>query len=153
MDVNGDHMAGDVYFNGIVDCSTATEIECRDNELGYMFYYNLGGSQPEGLTGDQGLFENISLYHWSATEYALQPWNAWNFAFIGFDRIAAKEAVFRRMGSSRRRYRGRRASSGRGVAVVLWPAVPGDRQKSGFEMPVTNKLGLTPVLETVDRGV
>ena len=25
----------------IVDCSTATELACRDNELGYMYRYNL----------------------------------------------------------------------------------------------------------------
>jgi hypothetical protein len=26
----------------VVDCSTATEEDCRDNELGHMFYQNLG---------------------------------------------------------------------------------------------------------------
>ena len=32
MDVNGD--------NNIVYCSLSTELACRDNELGYMFYQN-----------------------------------------------------------------------------------------------------------------
>jgi len=60
-----------------VDCSTATEVECRDNELGYMYYYNLGGKGNK-LTGNQGLFRNIQTSHWSGTE---SPGGAWNLVF------------------------------------------------------------------------
>ena len=29
--------------NPPVDCNSASEADCQDNEMGYMFYYNLGG--------------------------------------------------------------------------------------------------------------
>ena len=32
-----------------VDCSTATEVACRDNELGYMFYQNLSGTFKQSI--------------------------------------------------------------------------------------------------------
>lgn len=37
----------------VIDCSTATEETCRDNELGYMYYHNLGGTKFDDLTGNQ----------------------------------------------------------------------------------------------------
>jgi hypothetical protein len=42
---------------GPVDCSTATEIACRDNELGYMFYHNLSGTRNQSIltSGDPDL--------------------------------------------------------------------------------------------------
>jgi hypothetical protein len=42
---------------GPVDCSAATEIACRDNELGYMFYHNLSGTQGQLIltSGDPDL--------------------------------------------------------------------------------------------------
>lgn len=60
-----------------VDCSTATELACRDNELGYMYYHYLGG-RGNNLTGDQGLFQNIQTSHWSGTE---SPGGVWIFVF------------------------------------------------------------------------
>ncbi len=57
MDVNGDEVR--------TVCQTATEVDCRDNELGYMFYYNLGGTlgSPVWDSGhaNLSLFSNIEL--------------------------------------------------------------------------------------------
>jgi len=64
-----------------VDCSTATEAACRDNELGYMFYQNLGGSLFNNLTGNQGLFTNIANVYWSGTESTVFTSFAWFFTF------------------------------------------------------------------------
>ena len=36
----------------VVDCSSATELACRDNELGYMYWENMGGTGSV-KTGDQ----------------------------------------------------------------------------------------------------
>jgi len=56
MDANGDTQW--------TDCKNATELACRDNEFGYMYYHNLGGSPGDDLTGDQPPFEAIQRYHW-----------------------------------------------------------------------------------------
>ncbi len=56
-----------------VDCSTATELACRDNELGYMYYHYLEGG-GNNLTGNQGLFRNIQTSHWSGTESSGGVW-------------------------------------------------------------------------------
>ncbi len=64
-----------------VYCEYATELECRDNELGYMYHYNLGGkaNNPTGkLTGDQGFIQNLQRGHWSGTQ---GPNGAWGFYF------------------------------------------------------------------------
>lgn len=72
MDVNGD--------DTIIDCSSATELACRDNEYGYLFeQYGVSSSTP-------GLFTNVQLgNYWSGTEvYApssLARPRAWNFTF------------------------------------------------------------------------
>lgn len=55
MDVNGD-----AY---IVRCSVATEIECRDSELGYMSV--MYGAGPENSLG----FDNVLFNYWSNTDY------------------------------------------------------------------------------------
>ncbi len=65
----------------VVDCSTATELACRDNELGYMFYQNLGGTLGGNLTGNQSPFTNIAPFYWSGTEFAPIPFNARFFRF------------------------------------------------------------------------
>jgi len=55
MDVNGDNM--------IINCSSATETECRDNEYGYLFeQYGVSSIAPD-------LFLNVQHYYWSGTEY------------------------------------------------------------------------------------
>ena len=53
-----------------VDCSTATAVACRDNELGYMAFYNLGGTLGDNLTGDHALIMNVQFDHWSGTEFS-----------------------------------------------------------------------------------
>ena len=73
-----------------VDCSSSTEGACRDNELGYMYYYNLtpdGDTPPTNrgtdLTGDQTVdgvdLTNIRDLYWSGTEVDLGE--AWDLAF------------------------------------------------------------------------
>ena len=57
----------------IVDCSTASELACRDNEMGYMFYHNLGGSSGDNKTGTQTALGGQQLTgiqpgYWSGTE-------------------------------------------------------------------------------------
>ena len=68
LDVNGDAT--------IIFCSSATELACRDNEFGYMFFQN-------GVTAaTPGLFINVESHpYWSGTELAGDPANAWSFAF------------------------------------------------------------------------
>lgn len=71
----------------IADCGgqggpAATEMECRDNELGYMFYYSLMGSLGDDLTGNQVLIENLQSGHWSGTEFAPNLSLAWDFFFV-----------------------------------------------------------------------
>jgi len=64
-----------------VDCSEATEEACRDNEMGYMFYHNLGGSSGDDLTGTQGPVMNIQMFYWSGTNSESVPGCAWGFVF------------------------------------------------------------------------
>jgi hypothetical protein len=76
--------AGAGPFDGSpVDCSLATELACRDNEYGYMYYHNLGGKTGDNLNGNQGPFTNIQPIYWSGTRY--NSTIAWDFfPFSGF---------------------------------------------------------------------
>ncbi len=77
--------AGPGSFTGSsVDCSTATEFVCRDNELGYMFYQNLSGTYGSSIltSGDPdlALFPTLqSFYHWSDTGF--NAGISWRFPF------------------------------------------------------------------------
>ena len=77
--------AGAGPFTGSpVDCSLATELACRDNELGYMFYQNLSGTQGQSIltSGDPdlALFPTLqSSEYWSGTEYDAN--NVYGFTF------------------------------------------------------------------------
>ena len=66
-----------------INCRYATELACRDNELGYMFYHNLGGSYKDNLTGDRTIGDvtltNIQNGYWSSTE--IDDNGAWGFWF------------------------------------------------------------------------
>jgi len=67
----------------VVACETATELACRDNELGYMFYQNLSGIFDVDLTGDQTVdgvdLTNIQSNYWPGTEFnSSQVW-AFNY--------------------------------------------------------------------------
>jgi hypothetical protein len=75
----------------VVDCTFATEVACRDNELGYMFYYNLGGTVGQDKTGTQTALGGqvitgiqpesflIQTGYWSGT--AAEPNLSWLFFF------------------------------------------------------------------------
>jgi hypothetical protein len=67
----------------VVDCSSATHAECKDNELGYMFYYNLDGMLYSNRTGTQNVdgvtLADIQPIYWSGTESSSN--NAWAFIF------------------------------------------------------------------------
>ena len=74
----------------VVDCSTATEVACRDNEYGYMFYQNLNGAAGNNKTGSQlgdgGVtLNNIQFVYWSGTEFAPNAVFAWDFFFLNGD--------------------------------------------------------------------
>ncbi len=65
----------------VVDCSTATELACRDNELGYMFYHNMGGTLGNPKYGNQTvdgvLLTGVQTHYWSGTEFRIGE--AWRF--------------------------------------------------------------------------
>ena len=62
----------------IVDCASATEVACRDNEYGYLFHqYEIRESAP-------GPFIDVqSSDYWSGTEFRPNPLGAWVFRFFG----------------------------------------------------------------------
>ena len=71
----------------VVDCNSATELACRDNELGYMFYHNMGGSLFDNKTGDQTvdgvLLTDVQTGYWSGTGFDSS--RAWVFTYnFGF---------------------------------------------------------------------
>jgi|SRR6516225_2703468 hypothetical protein len=68
----------------VIDCSTVTELACRDNEMGYMFYHNLGGTLGSNKTGNQTALGGVTLDdiqngYWSGTEFDSS--HAWGFSF------------------------------------------------------------------------
>ncbi len=79
--------------SSIVNCGSATEAACRDNELGYMFYYNMDGllyeNHLDGITVDGITFDNIRADLWSGTDRSTGVALAFNFANgggVGFDK-------------------------------------------------------------------
>lgn len=71
----------------VADCSSIWPPLCRDNELGYMFYHNLGGTAGEAVTGTRTVgsvtLSNIEALYWSGTESGIT--NAWMYHFdLGF---------------------------------------------------------------------
>jgi hypothetical protein len=79
--------------NSIIDCNNATELACRDNELGYMFYQNLMGSFGDSLTGTQGLFTNIQPALWSGTVFATRLNFVWDFDFASGSQFGLPDFV------------------------------------------------------------
>ncbi len=62
----------------------ADEVFCRDNEMGYMYYYDLGGTFGQNKTGNQTaaggqMLTGIQSEYWSGT--AFNSGLAWGFAF------------------------------------------------------------------------
>ena len=74
--------AGAGPFSGMpVLCNEVSELACRDNEMGYMFYYNLGGSFGAPI-GNSTEFPTLqSDDYWSGTE--LDSSYAWEYNFGG----------------------------------------------------------------------
>ena len=61
-----------------VDCSSASELACRDNELGYMFYQN--NVRPGTTNAD--LFPTLQdFFYWTGTESEDLANSAWDFDF------------------------------------------------------------------------
>jgi len=87
MSVAGGLPTGSARALEVVNCGTATEPNCRDNELGYMFYQNLMGMPLDNLTGDQAFFTDIQDMYWSGTESEdpLGVNDVWNFNFFNGD--------------------------------------------------------------------
>jgi len=76
--------AGAGPFTGSpIDCSTATELACRDNELGYMFYHNLSGTSGSSILTsgdlDLALFTTLQAGLYWTTEF--NSFNAWYTSF------------------------------------------------------------------------
>ncbi len=73
----------------IFDCSTGTAAACAAsrNELGYMFYHNLGGTFGTDKTGTQTsllggqTLTGIQPLYWSGTGFNSS--RAWGFNFVG----------------------------------------------------------------------
>jgi hypothetical protein len=93
--------AGEGPFAGTpVNCTTASELACRDNELGYMFYHNLSGSFAtpilESGDPDLALFPTLTTNNfWSSTEKDIDI--AWIFDFrFGFQQTSGKDDPFER---------------------------------------------------------
>ncbi len=59
-----------------MDCSSAPELACQDNEYGYLFHqYGITRFEP-------GIFTNFSpRTYWSGTEFAPDTRDAWQFDF------------------------------------------------------------------------
>jgi hypothetical protein len=67
-----------------VFCDLVSELACRDNEMGYMFYYNLGGVLGDVKLGTQlalggEVLMGIQPIHWAGT--ASSNFEAWYFVF------------------------------------------------------------------------
>jgi PEP-CTERM motif len=68
-----------------VPCEIFSEVGCLDNEMGYMFYYNLGGRLLDHKTGNQTALGGQQLTgiqptpYWSDSEFP--PFGAWFFSF------------------------------------------------------------------------
>lgn len=63
------------------DCRYVSEELCKGNELGYMYYYNLSGSQGDDLTGSQAIFTDIGSVYWIGTENPNSPDSAFGLIF------------------------------------------------------------------------
>ena len=82
MNINGDNL--------IVNCSTAPELACRDNEYGYLYHqYDVTAATP-------GLFTNFqSPHYWSSTEYNVGIDSAWHFRFDdGYQDLSTKNYYY-----------------------------------------------------------
>jgi hypothetical protein len=72
----------DAGFQTSIDSCT-TGVACPTNELGHMYYFNMGGALFDDKTGNQTvdgvLLTDVQADYWSGTEFG--PNNAWVFGF------------------------------------------------------------------------
>lgn len=72
--------------DNIINCGVGNEEACRDNELGYMYWQNLGGTGNDILGSgdpDLALFPTLqSVVYWSGTQSVSVPNEAWWYAFL-----------------------------------------------------------------------
>jgi hypothetical protein len=71
-------------LNSCTGAGGTDEVACRDNEMGYMFYYNLDGNLGDNKTGNQTavggeMLTNIQPGYWSGTQFDSS--GAWLFSF------------------------------------------------------------------------
>jgi hypothetical protein len=92
MSVKAGVPTGSTNENDVVKCQTASEMDCQDNEFGYMHYYNMGAGPSQSILdgsnqANLALFTNIQVnqllgYH-SGTVYnefaPIGPLNTWYF--------------------------------------------------------------------------
>ncbi len=64
----------------VVNCAFVSQADCLDNELGYLYFYGLGGT-GSSRTGDTDPFTGILFRYWGSDEVA--PSSAWTFDFVG----------------------------------------------------------------------
>lgn len=79
-----------------VECAFDTELNCRNNEFGHLYYYSLGGGVGSDLTGDQGLFFDIAMSaYWSETDCCGELKSFWTFSFLnGTQAVAGADPRF-----------------------------------------------------------
>ena len=80
----------------VVDCSTATEAACRDSELGYMYWQNMGGTGDDKRgtqTVDGVLLTDVQSVYESGTEFDSS--DVWLFNYsVGFQNNLSKGINF-----------------------------------------------------------
>lgn len=73
----------------VVDCSTASEADCRDNELAYMFYQNGVNTTTQAPFSDL-----LGAFYWSETVFETTPvFRAWIFEFASGFLLADGQAL------------------------------------------------------------
>ncbi len=110
--------AGAGPTNIVVNCGTATELQCRDNEMGYMFYYNLDGDLGDDKTGTVTaaggeMLTGIAPFYWSGTDF--NGFFQWSFFFVT----------------------GNQAPDGLLSELSAWAVRPGDVGVAGVPEPAT----------------
>jgi hypothetical protein len=87
-------------ITSVVNCGNATEIACRDNELGYMFFQNLAGAYYSNKLDTQTaaggeVLTGIQFHHWSGTtDSGAGSGAAWGFNFDRGTQVHAGQEDF-----------------------------------------------------------
>ena len=87
--------------SAVVNCATATELACRDNEMGYMFFQNMAGAYYSNKMGTQTavngeVLTGIQFHHWSGTTGpGAGSGGAWGFNFDRGTQVFADQEDFK----------------------------------------------------------